>query len=248
MNFISKLSAAWTRNDSLLCVGLDPDLARLPAHLQVGTGRHCPLLHRHHRRHRRPGLRLQAADRLLRRARRRGPARADLPLPARTLSAHPADPRRQARRHRRHRPPVRARSLRALWRGRGHRQSLHGLRLGRALPGLARPRRDRAVPHLERGRLGPAVPRCRRPAAVPARGAPGGRQMEPQRPVRAGGGGDLSGGTGAGQGDRRRHAAAGAGHRGAGGRRRSDRARRAHGRWRRDDDQFVAGDFVCGAG
>ena len=34
MNFISKLSAAWTRNDSLLCVGLDPDLARLPAHLQ----------------------------------------------------------------------------------------------------------------------------------------------------------------------------------------------------------------------
>ena len=34
MNFIDKLSAAWTRNDSLLCVGLDPDLARLPARLQ----------------------------------------------------------------------------------------------------------------------------------------------------------------------------------------------------------------------
>ena len=34
MNFINKLSAAWTANDSLLCVGLDPDLARLPAHLQ----------------------------------------------------------------------------------------------------------------------------------------------------------------------------------------------------------------------
>ncbi len=34
MNFINKLSAAWTRNDSLLCVGLDPDLARLPASLQ----------------------------------------------------------------------------------------------------------------------------------------------------------------------------------------------------------------------
>lgn len=34
MNFIDKLSAAWTRNDSLLCVGLDPDLARLPAQLQ----------------------------------------------------------------------------------------------------------------------------------------------------------------------------------------------------------------------
>jgi orotidine-5'-phosphate decarboxylase len=34
VNFIDKLSAAWTRNDSLLCVGLDPDLARFPAHLK----------------------------------------------------------------------------------------------------------------------------------------------------------------------------------------------------------------------
>ena len=34
MNFIDKLSAAWTRNDSLLCVGLDPDLARFPAELR----------------------------------------------------------------------------------------------------------------------------------------------------------------------------------------------------------------------
>lgn len=34
MNFINKLSAAWTTNNSLLCVGLDPDLARFPAHLQ----------------------------------------------------------------------------------------------------------------------------------------------------------------------------------------------------------------------
>lgn len=33
MTFIDKLSAAWTRNDSLLCVGLDPDLARFPAQL-----------------------------------------------------------------------------------------------------------------------------------------------------------------------------------------------------------------------
>lgn len=30
MTFIDKLSAAWTSNNSLLCVGLDPDLARLP--------------------------------------------------------------------------------------------------------------------------------------------------------------------------------------------------------------------------
>jgi orotidine-5'-phosphate decarboxylase len=34
MNFRAKLSAAWQRHDSLLCVGLDPDLKRLPAHLK----------------------------------------------------------------------------------------------------------------------------------------------------------------------------------------------------------------------
>ncbi len=35
MKFIDKLSAAWTSNNSLLCVGLDPDIARMPAKLQV---------------------------------------------------------------------------------------------------------------------------------------------------------------------------------------------------------------------
>jgi len=34
VNFIKKLSAAWESNDSLLCVGLDPDPARFPEHLQ----------------------------------------------------------------------------------------------------------------------------------------------------------------------------------------------------------------------
>lgn len=34
MTFIDNLSAAWTANNSLLCVGLDPDIARFPAHLQ----------------------------------------------------------------------------------------------------------------------------------------------------------------------------------------------------------------------
>ncbi|MFC5472689.1 orotidine-5'-phosphate decarboxylase [Paraherbaspirillum soli] len=34
MTFIEKLSAAWTANNSLLCVGLDPDIAKLPPHLQ----------------------------------------------------------------------------------------------------------------------------------------------------------------------------------------------------------------------
>ena len=31
MNFVTSLEAAWTRNDSLLCVGLDPDPAKFPA-------------------------------------------------------------------------------------------------------------------------------------------------------------------------------------------------------------------------
>jgi orotidine-5'-phosphate decarboxylase len=35
MKFIDKLNAAWSSNDSLLCVGLDPDLARFPEHLRA---------------------------------------------------------------------------------------------------------------------------------------------------------------------------------------------------------------------
>lgn len=34
MTFTEKLSAAWAGNNSLLCVGLDPDIARFPAELQ----------------------------------------------------------------------------------------------------------------------------------------------------------------------------------------------------------------------
>ena len=34
MKFTDKLSAAWTTNNSLLCVGLDPDLDKFPAHLK----------------------------------------------------------------------------------------------------------------------------------------------------------------------------------------------------------------------
>ena len=33
MTFIEKLSAAWASNNSLLCVGLDPDVSKLPAEL-----------------------------------------------------------------------------------------------------------------------------------------------------------------------------------------------------------------------
>jgi orotidine-5'-phosphate decarboxylase len=34
MTFTQALAAAWQKNDSLLCVGLDPDPARFPAHLE----------------------------------------------------------------------------------------------------------------------------------------------------------------------------------------------------------------------
>jgi len=34
MNFIQSLNAAWAKNNSLLCVGLDPDPAKFPAHLK----------------------------------------------------------------------------------------------------------------------------------------------------------------------------------------------------------------------
>lgn len=34
VTFINKLSAAWTANNSLLCVGLDPDIAKFPAQLR----------------------------------------------------------------------------------------------------------------------------------------------------------------------------------------------------------------------
>jgi orotidine-5'-phosphate decarboxylase len=37
-NFSSQLAAAWQANNSLLCVGLDPDLKRLPAHLKAQPG------------------------------------------------------------------------------------------------------------------------------------------------------------------------------------------------------------------
>ena len=44
MSFVTDLSAAWQRNRSLVCVGLDPDMARLPAHLprsNAGVGEFC---------------------------------------------------------------------------------------------------------------------------------------------------------------------------------------------------------------
>jgi len=33
--YISKLSGAWHKNNTLLCVGLDPDITKLPAQFQA---------------------------------------------------------------------------------------------------------------------------------------------------------------------------------------------------------------------
>jgi orotidine-5'-phosphate decarboxylase len=44
MSFMQTLADAWQRNQSLVCVGLDPDLARLPAHLprsNAGVAQFC---------------------------------------------------------------------------------------------------------------------------------------------------------------------------------------------------------------
>ena len=56
---------SWTASNSLLCVGLDPDPARFPTALD-GARRRVPVLQGDRRRHRRPRLRVQAPDRLLR--------------------------------------------------------------------------------------------------------------------------------------------------------------------------------------
>jgi hypothetical protein len=129
----------------------------------------------------RPGVRLQAADRLLRRAPRRRPARA-------ADGAHPprgaggaGDPGRQARRHRQHRRAVRARGLRALRRRRGHAVALHGLRLGRALPGLRRQGPVPAVPHLQPRRRATC-----RPSACWSSGDSPAAAVRAHRPLAAG--------------------------------------------------------------
>ena len=98
--FTDKLAAAERANDSLLCVGLDPEPAKFPGAWQRRRLAHLRLLRRHRRRHQGPGHRLQAADRLLRRAARRRPARAADGAHPQGGAGRAGDPGRQARRHR----------------------------------------------------------------------------------------------------------------------------------------------------
>jgi orotidine-5'-phosphate decarboxylase len=36
MDFLTKLKTSWNKNNSLLCIGLDPDMTKLPSHLREG--------------------------------------------------------------------------------------------------------------------------------------------------------------------------------------------------------------------
>ncbi len=42
MRFLEQLRGAWSRNDSLVCVGLDPELEKFPAEL---AGHASPIFH-----------------------------------------------------------------------------------------------------------------------------------------------------------------------------------------------------------
>ena len=107
MMFAERLHQAQIASNGLLCVGLDPDLDKLPADLRARSEAAARLQSAHHRcdtGHRR---RLQAANRLLQRARQRGRARRQHPLHARARARRAGDPRCEAQRHRQYRAGLR---------------------------------------------------------------------------------------------------------------------------------------------
>ena len=215
-----------------------------------GTRSHCrrsnlPFLPRDRGRHRGPGLRVQATDRVFRGSARRGSARTSDRAHSSRASPGAGDPRCEARRHRRHCRALRPRGLRALRRRRGDALALHGLRFDRAVSGLCRPRSFLALPDQQPGRRRSADARCRRNRALPAGRTARGDRLEYQRSARTRGRRDLPARTGGGARAGRNHAAAGSGHRRTGRRHRSQRDRRADGRRNRHGDQFVARDPVC---
>ena len=225
----------------MLCVGLDPDPARLPASFD--------------RRHRstyefckaivdatadtvcafKPQFAYFAAQRA------EPELETALQLHPRHLSRRAADPRRQARRHRPDRPAVRARGVRSLRRRCRHGQPVPRHRLGRAVPGVRRTRRLRAVPHLESRWQRLPVTRRQGRAAVRPRRSSGGDGVERDRRMRARRRRDVPRRARHRAGDRRRHAGARAGRRRPGWRHRSDRRSGCDGRRLRHGDQLVAG-------
>ena len=180
-----------------------------------------------HRRHRRPGVRVQAADRLLRQPRRRAGARADLPLRARDVPGRHADPRRQAGRHRLDGEALCRGGVRAIRRACRHGQPVPRHRLDRAVL-RARRRDHRAVPHEQPGWRRHPVARRRRVADLRPRRPPGRRRLVETWRLRARRRRHLSDRTGRRPSDRARRADPRPGGRSAG-RRRGDggRARRS---------------------
>ena len=249
MTFIHMLKDAWQRNDSLVCVGLDPEPAKFPAHLRdqpdaifefcraivdATADLVCCF---------KPQIAHFAAH--ARRRRARTPDRAH----PRGAPARARDPRRQARRHRQHRRVLRRRSVRSLSRRRGHGESVSRPRRAgtfscrvrtKAWSSCAGPRtRARATCRISTSAAASSISTSRRRlprewnangncllvvgATYPARARRGPR-------------------------DRRRHAAARAGCRRAGRRCRGRRFERLHGGRPRAHHQLVARDPLCRRG
>ena len=167
MGFHDRLAKAWSTSGSMLCVGLDPDPASFPDPLDGAPDAIERFCTDDRRRHRRPGLRVQAAVRPLRLAARRAAARGGVPLHPRDVPRRRARARRQARRRRLDRRALRPRGVRPLRRRCRHGEPVPRHRRRGPVP--RRRRRARAVPHEQPGqRRGPG-PRRRRRAAVRAR-------------------------------------------------------------------------------
>ena len=236
----SPCASAWTRNDSLVCVGLDPEPAKFPAHLRDDP------------------------DAVFTFCRAIVDATADLVCAFKPQIAHFAALRAEealerliAHIHAKH-PGVPVildakrgdigstaqhyvdRGVRSLRRRCGHAQPVHGPRFDPAVPGPRRQGRDPALPHLQPRRRRLPGARLRRPAALPARGRNHRPRLEHARQLRAGHRRHLARGDGPGARAGRRHAAAGARHRRPGRRRRGRAAPGLHGRRHRTDDQFLA--------
>ena len=197
MNFVESLQTAWRQADSMLCVGLDPDPSRLPAHLadrpdailafcrevvDATAGFACAF---------KPQVAYFAA------------ARAEDQLEALIAHIHRAHPG----------IPVILDAKRGDIGATAEQYAREAFERYRADAvtvnpymgfdsiepwlGVARSRRDPAVPDVEPRRRRPAVARRRRRTALRARRTTGRRAVEHQRPARPGRRRDLSGGTGA---------------------------------------------------
>ena len=180
MKFTEMLAQAGRLNDSLLCVGLDPEPAKFPGEWRGDVDRIGDFCARIIDATKdlvvafKPQIAYFAAHRAEATARSTDRAH-------QARGARGADhPRRQTRRHRLDGRAVRARGVRALPGRRGDVVALHGLRFDRALPALPGQGRVPAVPYLEpRQRRAARTDALRRRLRLRARRSPGARTLEP---------------------------------------------------------------------